>query len=108
MTGLDIAAAAVSVIVLWNLIVSQLLPFIRDSANADETAKRFHREICEFNNILVIIEATPGARAEFDPQRSFDISKMRATKKHTKECKNTIEEIERELPKPKDRNRNFT
>ena len=107
MTGLEVAAGAASVIGLCNLVVSKLQPFLRDSAHADETVKRFHREICDFKDVLVIVEANFGARIDFRQQRSFDSSKSRAMKRHVEECKRTIEEIEKELPEPQSGNRNF-
>jgi hypothetical protein len=57
MSGLDIAAGAASIVGLCNLVVSKLVPFLRDPANADKTVKQFHREICDFKDVLVIIEA---------------------------------------------------
>jgi hypothetical protein len=107
MSGLDVAAGAASIVGLCNLVVSKLIPFLRDSANADETVRRFHREICDFKDILVIVEANFGARTDFRLQRSFDRSKSRAMKRHVDECKRTMEEIERELPDPQNGNRNY-
>jgi hypothetical protein len=107
MSGLEVAAGAASIVGLCNLVVSKLVPFLRDSANADETVKRFHREICDFKDVLVIVEANFGARTDFRLQRSFDRSKSRAMKRHVDECKRTIEEIERELPDPQNGNRNY-
>jgi hypothetical protein len=107
MSGLEVAAGAASIVGLCNLVVSKLVPFLRDSANADETVKRFHREICDFKDVLVIVEANFGARTDFRLQRSFDRSKSRAMKRHVDECKRTIEEIERELPDPQNGSRNY-
>jgi hypothetical protein len=108
MSGLDVAAGAASVIGLCNLVVSKLMPFLRDSAHADETVKRFHREICDFKEVLVIVEANFGARTDFRLQRSFDDRPMsRAIKRHVEECKRTVEEIKRELPEPQCGNRNW-
>jgi hypothetical protein len=107
MSGLDVAAGAASVVGLCNLVVSKLLPFLRDSAHIDETVRRFHREICDFKNVLVVVEANFGARTDFRLQRSFDRAKARAMKRHVEECKKTIDEIERELPEPQFENRNY-
>jgi len=107
MSGLDVAAGAASIVGLCNLVVSKLLPFLRDAANVDETVNRFHREICDFKDVLVIVEANFGARTDFRLQRSFDRSKSRAMKLHVDECKKTIEEIERKLPDPQNGDRNY-
>jgi hypothetical protein len=107
MSGLDIAAGAASIVGLCNLVVSKLIPFLRDSANVDETVNRFHREICDFKDALVIVEANFGARTDFRLQRSFDRSKSRAMKLHIDECKRTVEEIERKLPDPQNGDRNY-
>jgi hypothetical protein len=107
MSGLDVAAGAASVVGLCNLVVSKLLPFLRDSAHIDETVTRFHREICDFKNVLVVVEANFGARTDFRLQRSFDRAMARKMKRHVEECKKTIDEIERELPEPQFENRNY-
>jgi hypothetical protein len=107
MSGLDIAAGAASIVGLCNLVVSKLIPFLRDSANVDETVNRFHREICDFKDVLVIVEANFGARTDLRLQRSFDGSKSRAMKRHVDECKRTIEEIGRNLPDPQNGERNY-
>jgi hypothetical protein len=107
MSGLDVAAGAASIVGLCNLVVSKLVPFLRDAASVDETVNRFHREICDFKDVLVIVEANFGARTDFRLQRSFDRSKSRAMKRHVDECKRTIEEIERKLPDPPSGDRNY-
>ena len=107
MSGLDVAAGAASVVALCNLIVSKLLPLLRDSAHVDETVRRFHHEICDFKDILVEVEANFGARTDFRLQRSFDRSRSRAMKRHVEECRKTIEQIEKELPQPQNGNRNL-
>ncbi|ERF69099.1 hypothetical protein EPUS_01055 [Endocarpon pusillum Z07020] len=107
MSGLDIAAGAASIVALCNLVVCKLVPLLRDSAHTDETVRKFHREICDFKDVLVKVEANFGARTDFRLQRSFDRSKSRAMKRHVDECKRTIEDIERQLPEPRNVNRNF-
>jgi hypothetical protein len=107
MSGLDVAAGAASIVGLCNLVVSKLLPFLRDAANIDETINRFHREICDLKDVLVIVEANFGARTDFRLQRSLGRSKSRAMKRHVDECKRTIEEIERKLPDPQNGDRNY-
>jgi hypothetical protein len=106
MSGLEVAAGAASMVGLCNLVVSKLLPFLRDVADVDDTVNRFHREICDFKDVLVIVEANFGARTDFRLQRSFDRSKSRAMKRHIDECKRTIEEIERKLPDSQNGDRN--
>ena len=98
MSGLEIAAGAASVVGGCNLIVSKLLPFIRDTVNVDANVKRFYHDICEFKNVLVVVESNFGARTDFKLQRSFDQTNSLAMKNHVYQCKATIEEIERELP----------
>ena len=107
MSGLDIAAGAASVVALCNLIVSKLFPLLRECSEADSAVRRFHREICDFKDVLVEVEANFGARTDFRLQRSFDRSKSGAMKRHVEECKRTIEEIEKKLPEPENGNRNF-
>lgn len=107
MSGLEIAAGAASVVALCNLVVSKVVPLLQDSPHADETVRRFHRDICDFKDVLVEVEAKFGARTDLSLQWSCDESRNHAISRHIKECKTTIEEIGKGLPEPQLGNRNF-
>lgn len=107
MSGLEIAAGAASVVSLCDLVVCKLLPFLQSSANTDKTIRRFHRDICDFKDILVIVEDNFGAKSDLQRQPPIDRSKHAALKLHVEECKRTIEEIKGKLPEPEDGNRNY-